>query len=335
MKAIVFNQFGIENLTLAEIPQPIPQPNEVLVRIKAASLQNLDLMTVKGIFIPDLPLPHTPVCEGAGIVENVGSQVTQWKKGDRILIPFIQKWQAGKITAETNGVRTGIQTAGTLSEYIVLPENTLVRSPKNLTDIEAAPLSVAGLTAWASLVTNAKIRAGQTILIQGSGGVSLFALQIAKLFGVKIIATTSDDEKGEKLKALGADEVINYKKHPEWSSEVKRLNGGQGIDITLDVAGQDTIAQSILSCKENGYIGLVGFLTGSTISINLSTVIMKYIRLQGNLVGSAQELGELVQAIEINNLKPIIDTVYPIEKTQEAFTHLESGKTFGKIIITP
>jgi len=333
MRVIQFNQFGIEHLKTVEILQPEPKHNEALVKITAASLQYLDLMIVKGLLNPNLPLPHIPVSEGAGIIVKVGDGVTAWTKGDRVLIPFIQKWEAGKITSNTNSIRTGIQTPGLLSEYLIAPANTLVRAPNNLSDEEAASLSVSGLTAWTNLVTQAKIRAGQTILIQGSGGVSLFALQIANLFGVKIIVTTSSEEKVKRLKDLGAHEVINYKKHPEFSKEVKRLNNGQGVDITLDIAGQSTIEQSILSCKENAYIGLVGFLTGDEISIKLSTVIMNYIRLQGNSVGNSQDLTAFVNAIEINNFKPIIDKIYPVEEIQQAFNYLATGKAFGKIIV--
>jgi NADPH:quinone reductase-like Zn-dependent oxidoreductase len=230
-------------------------------------------------------------------------------------------------------VRTGMQTSGTLAEYTVQPQNTLVRTPSNLTDEEAAALPVAGLTAWASLVTQANIKAGQTILIQGSGGVSLFALQIAKAFGLKIIATTGSKEKEQKLKSLGADAIINYKDFPEWSSEVKRLNNGTGVDVTLDVAGNETINQSILSVKEHGYVGLIGMMSGTNLSINVLPLIMNYIRLQGYSVGNAQELNELVNAIEKNNIKPVVDSIFPINQTQEAFLKLKSGKAFGKIII--
>ena len=334
MKAIIFEKFGINNLKLADIAQPVAGPGEVLVRVKAAALQYLDQQVVEGKIDLKLKLPHIPVSEGAGIIEHVGDSVKQWKKDDRVLIPFIQKWEAGKITTETNSIRTGLQTPGVLSEYIVVPAHTLVRSPHNLTDEEASTLTVVGLTAWSNLVSHAELCAGQTVLVQGSGGVSLFALQIAKLFGAKVIATTSSDDKAKKLKALGADEVINYKKHPEWSKEVRRLNNEQGVDITLDVGGQSTINQSILSCRENAYIGLVGFMTGSEITIQLPSVIMNYIRLQGNSVGNATELAQLVKAIEINNLKPVIDRIYPIEKAQEAFNLLKSGEAFGKIVIS-
>lgn len=334
MKGIIFDRFGIDNLKLAEIPLPVIERDEVLIRVKAVALQYLDLIVVKGIVFPDLPLPHIPVSEGTGIVEQVGDKVTAWKKGDRVLIPFIQQWQSGKITAAINAVRTGLQTPGVLCEYVKVPAHTLVRAPQNLSNEEASTLPVTGLTAWANLVTHAQIQAGQTVLVQGTGGVSLFALLIAKLFGVKVIATTSSDEKRKKLKKLGADEVVNYTNNPEWSTDVKRLNNGAGVDITLDVGGQSTIMQSILSCKENGFVGVVGFLSGGEVTIQLPAVIMNYIRLQGNSVGSASQLQELVNAIEINNLKPVLEKVYTMEQAKEAFGHLESGKAFGKIIIT-
>ena len=333
MKAIQLEQFGINHLQLKEIPTPTFDENEVLVKITAASLQYLDLIVTEGIIMPDLPLPHIPVSEGMGVVESVGKNVTRWKKGDRVLIPFIPRWEAGKITTHSNQIRTGMQTPGTLTEFTVQPENTLVRAPKNLTDEEAASLSVAGLTAWTSLVTQANIQAGQTILVQGSGGVSLFALQIAKAFGLKIIATTGSKEKEQKLKDLGANEVINYKEFPEFNKEVKRLNGGIGVDLTLDVAGNETIEQSILSLKEHGYLGLIGFMSGSKITVDVFPIIINYIRLQGYSVGNAQELNDLVNAIEKNNIKSIVDSVFPIEKTQEAFHKLKSGKAFGKIVI--
>ena len=333
MKAIQLEQFGIDHLELVNTPLPTINENEVLVKTSAVSLQYLDLIMVEGNIMPNLSFPHIPVSEGMGIVEEVGKNVTRWKKGDRVLIPFIPRWEAGKTTTYHNELRTGMQLPGTLSEFTVQPENTLVSAPRNLTDEESASLSVAGLTAWTNLVSLANIKTGQTILIQGSGGVSLFALQIAKAFGLKVIATTGSKEKEAKLKALGADEVINYNEIKEWSSEVIRLNDGIGVDLTLDVAGNQTIKQSILSCKENAYVGLVGFMSGSEASIDIFPLIMNYIRLQGYSVGNAQELTELVHAIEKNNLKPVIDSVFPLEKAKEAFLKLKSGKSFGKIII--
>lgn len=333
MKAIQLENYGIEHLKLKEVPTPTISDNEVLVKTTAVSLQYLDLLLTENTAGFNIPLPFIPVSEGVGIIENVGKNVTRWKKGDRVIIPFITRWEAGQTTPYHNALRTGMQTSGTLAEFTVQPENTLVRTPNNLTDEEAVALSVAGLTAWASLVSQANIKAGQTILIQGSGGVSLFALQIAKAFGLKVIATTGSKEKEQKLKELGADEVINYNDFPEWSNEVKRLNNGVGVDVTLDVAGNETINQSILSVKEHGYVGMIGFMSGSQLTFNIVPLIMNYIRLQGYSVGNAQELNELVKAIETNNIKPVVDSVYSIEQTQEAFLKLKSGKAFGKIVI--
>lgn len=333
MQTIKLENYGIANLKIAEMPIPEIGEKEVLVRTTAVSLQYLDLLTVENTVGMNIPLPFIPVSEGVGIVERVGKNVTRWKKGDRVLIPFITNWEAGKTTPYHNALRTGMQTSGTLAEFTIQPENTLVRTPKNLTDEEATSLSVAGLTAWAMLITQASIKAGQTILIQGSGGVSLMALQIAKMSGLKVIVTTGNKEKEQKLKKLGADEVVNYKEIPEWSNEVKRLNNDIGVDVTLDVAGNETINQSILSVKEHGFVGLVGFMSGSNLTFDVFPLIMNYIRLQGYSVGNAQELNELVNAIEKNNHKPVIDSIYSLDQIQEAFRKLKSGKAFGKIVI--
>jgi NADPH:quinone reductase-like Zn-dependent oxidoreductase len=334
MKAIQLEQFGIEHLQLKEILQPAIGEHDVLVKTTAIALEFHDLIVIENRIPFGIPLPLVPGTAGVGIVENTGSKVTRWKKGDRVIIPFISRWEAGNNTLWNDQWRTGFSRPGLLAEYTVQPENTLVRTPNNLTDAEAAPLSITGLTVWAILVEQANIRAGQTILIQGSGGVSLFALQIAKMFGLKVIATTGSKEKEQKLKDLGADEVINYKETPEWSKEAKRLNGGIGVDVTLDVAGTDTIEQSILSVKQHGFVGLIGLMTGTKLSVDLIPMITNYIRLQAWSVGNAQQLADLVNAIEKNNLKPVLDNVFPVEKVQEAFHRFRSGKAFGKVIVT-
>jgi len=334
MKAVQLVQFGIEHLQLKDIPKPVAGENEVLVKTAAVSLEFHDLIVVENRIPFGIPLPHVPVTEGVGIVESVGKKVTRWKKGDRVIIPFISRWEAGKNTPYNDQLRTGFSAAGLLAEYTVQPENTLVRTPNNLTDEEAAPLSIAGLTVWTYLVEQANIRAGQSILVQGSGGVSLFAIQIAKMFGLKVIATTGSKRKEQKLKDLGADEVINYKEFPAWSDEVKRLNGGIGVDVTLDVAGTDTIEQSILSVKQHGFVGLVGLMTGTKLTIDMIPLITNYIRLQAYSVGNAQQLSDLVNAIEKNNVKPVVDSVFPVEKVQDAFRRQKSGDAFGKVIVT-
>ena len=334
MKSIQLEQFDIAHLKLREIPTPTVGENEVLVKTTAVCLEFHDLIVVENRIPFGIPLPHIPVSEGVGIVESVGRKVTRWKKGDRVIIPFISRWEAGKNTPYNDQLRTAFSLPGLLAEYSVQPENTLVRTPENLTDEEAAPLSVGGLTVWTCLVEQANIRAGQTILVQGSGGVSLFALQIAKMFGLKVIATTGSKEKEQKLKDRGADEVINYKTVPEWSTEVKRLNGGIGVDVTLDVAGTDTIEQSILSVKQHGFVGLIGLMTGTKLTIDLVPLITNYVRLQAYSVGNAQELNDFVKAIEKNNIKPVVDSVFSFENVQDAFYRFKSGGAFGKVVVS-
>jgi NADPH:quinone reductase-like Zn-dependent oxidoreductase len=333
VKAIQLTQFGIEHLRPVEIPLPSIGDNEVLVKTTAVALEFHDLIVVENRIPFGIPLPHIPVSEGVGIVESVGAKVSRWKKGDRVIIPFIARWEAGENTVYHDELRTGFSRSGLLAEYSAQPENTLVRTPDNLTDEEAAPLSIAGLTAWVYLVEQAGIRAGQTVLLQGSGGVSLFAIQIAKAFGLKVIATTGRKEKEQKLKDLGVDEIINYRQYPVWSEEAKRLNNGQGVDVTLDMAGTDTIEQSILSVKKHGFVGLVGLITGTKLTIDMIPLITNYIRLQAYSVGNAQQLNALVNAIEKNEIKPVIDTVFPLEKVQDAFQKFKSGETFGKVVI--
>lgn len=333
MKAILLEQFGIEHLHLREVPTPVIGDHEVLVKTTAVALEYHDLLVIENRIPFGIQLPHIPISEGVGIVEKVGSKVSRWKKGDRVIIPFITRWEAGKNTPYNNELRTGFSLPGVLAEFTVQPENTLVRTPGNLSDVEAAPLSVGGLTVWTILVEQARIRAGQTILVQGSGGVSLFALQIAKMFGLKVIATTGSKAKEQQLKDLGADAVINYKEFPDWSNEVKRLNGGEGVDVTLDVAGTDTIEQSILSVKQHGFVGLIGLMTGTKLTIDFIPLIINYIRLQAYSVGNAQELNDLVSAIEKNNTRPVIDSVFPMEKVQDALHRFKSGEAFGKVVI--
>jgi NADPH:quinone reductase-like Zn-dependent oxidoreductase len=333
MRTVQLEAFGIEHLQLRETPEPAVGDNEVLVKTAATALEFHDLLIVENRIPFGIPLPYTPVTEGVGIVERVGTKVNPWKKGDRVIIPFIPRWEAGRNTNWNDQLRTGFSLPGLLAEYTVQPENTLVRIPAHLTDEEAAPLSVAGLTAWAYLVEQAGIRAGQTILVQGSGGVSLFAIQIAKLFGLRVIATTGSREKESKLRELGADAVINYQATPDWSSEVKRLNGGEGVEVTLDVAGAATIEQSILSVKKHGFVGLVGLLTGTRLTIDMIPLLTNYIRLQAYSVGNAQQLQELVNALEKNSIRPVVDSVFPVEEVQEAFMRFKSGKAFGKVVV--
>lgn len=336
MKAVKLTDFGIENLRIGEIEKPIPGAREVLVRIKAVSLNYLDVLLAEGSFSKDLRFPYVPASDGAGIVEAIGSEVTQWKSGDRVAVQYVQNWTKGAIDKKSNSIRVAWQTPGVMAEYVCLPEHGLVQAPKNLSHEETATLPIAALTAWHALINQANLRPGQTVLTQGTGGVSIFALQIAKAAGAKVIATTSSFEKAKKLEVLGADAIINYKQRPNWHKEVLSLTAGQGVDITLDVAGTETIGQSLLSVRENGFVGTAGFISGADLPLNIHEhlINMSFIRIQGLAVGSAESFTALNRAIEVNNIHPVIDQVFSIDQVVPAYRRLAEGKHMGKVVIT-
>jgi len=333
MKAIQFKQFGIENLLLTDVKTPSPGPFEVLLRMEAASLNYLDVALVRDMYNPALVLPRIPVSEGAGVVEAVGSEVTRWKKGDRVMVSFYQKWLAGKRSPQNYNVQTGQATRGLLAEYACIHEEALVRTPAHLSSAEAATLPIAGVTAWNGLMVHAGLKAGQTIVTQGSGGVSMFALQLAKATGVRVIATSSSDHKLEKLVALGADAVINYKANPEWHEEVLRLTDQTGADATLDIGGEQSISSSLRSVKIEGFVGVVGFLGGTVLPIDFFRAVVYTLRIQGISVGPREHLEDLAKAMEFNGIKPVIDQIFPIANTQEAFRYMGSGTHVGKVVL--
>ncbi|GAA0886516.1 NAD(P)-dependent alcohol dehydrogenase [Sphingobacterium siyangense subsp. cladoniae] len=336
MKAIQLDQFGIDHLQVKKIPRPTPKRGQVLVRIKAVSLNYLDALLATGNFYKDLPdLPYTPVSDGAGIVEALGEDVSGWKVGDCVAIQYVQDWIKGDFQKEYN-TRVAWQTQGVLAEYVCLPEYGIVKAPRNLSFEEACTLPIAAVTAWHALINQANLQLGQSVLTQGTGGVSIFALQLAKAAGAKVIATTSTEAKAQKLLELGADAVINYTAYPDWHKEVIRLNGGHGVDITLDIAGTKTVEQSLLSLKENGFLATAGFISGSALPIDIHkhAINMSFIRIQGLATGSAESFLKMNRAIEINDIHPVIDTVYKIDQVKEAFKRLEQGNMVGKIVIS-
>ncbi|RQO65903.1 NAD(P)-dependent alcohol dehydrogenase [Pedobacter sp. KBW06] len=336
MKAVQLTRFGIENLIVNELESPSPLDHEVLVRIKAVSLNYLDTIIARGSFSNELNFPYIPASDGSGIVESVGKNVTRWKTGDRVAIQYVQKWTKGNIDKESNSIRVAWQTPGVMAEYVCIPEYGLVKAPDNLSFEETATLPIAALTAWHGLINQANLQLGQTVLTQGTGGVSLFALQIAKAAGARVIATTSSDEKAGRLKAIGADEIINYAQNPDWHQEVLSLTNGEGVDITLDIAGTKTIEQSLLSIKENGFVGTAGFISGTELPLDIHRhkINMSFLRIQGLAVGSAESFSALNRAIELTNLHPIIDEVFTIDQVKDAYRKLEEGRHFGKIVIS-
>ena len=335
MKVWELQDFGIENLKLVEKEIPQPGANQLLVKVGAVSLNYRDKAIVEKAYLPEIMnMPIIPVSDLAGEVISTGNRVTRFKAGDRVMSHLYGSWLAD----EKHNLKTGLSGLGGpidggLGEYILLNEEAAVATPSSLSDQEAATLPIAALTAWNALTIHGNLQAGETVLIQGTGGVSLFAMKIAKILGAKVIITSSSDEKLEKAKILGADEVINYSKFPEWQNEVLRLTDGKGVDHIIEVVGGSNVEKSLVAAAVGGQIHVIGFLQGVSTPLDLLTLLFKGVRINGILVGNRNSFEELNDIIEKHNIKPVIDTVYTLENTLEAYKHIERG-AFGKIVIS-
>ena len=326
------DHFGLDALTLAERPQPRPGPHEVLVRIKAVSLNYRDLMVVKGQYNPKMPLPRVPCSDGAGEVAEVGPGVTRVKAGQRVAGIFMQKWIAGDIDDAKARSALGGAIDGLLAEYAVLHEDGLVHVPEHLSYEEAATLPCAAVTAWHGLITEGRIQPGDTVLCQGTGGVSLFALQFARVAGARVIITSSSDDKLKRARELGAAEGVNYKTTPEWGDKVRELTGGRGVDRVVEVGGAGTLGQSLKAVRMGGQISLIGVLSGVG-QANPLPILMKNVRVQGIFVGSREMFEAMNRAIAEHRLRPVVDRVFAFAEAPAAFRHMESAAHFGKICI--
>lgn len=329
----VFTQFGLENFQQREEVLPEIKENEVLIEMEAISLNYRDLLMVTGNYNPKLKLPLVPCSDGCGIILKKGNQVKNFKEGDRVLPLFAQGWYDGKVSREMLKNTLGGPLHGTLQKYLILPESEIVKSPKNLNPLEASTLPCAGLTAWSALVEFGKVIPGETLLTLGTGGVSIFALQIGKLLGAKIIITSSSEEKLLKAKSLGADQIINYKENPDWEKEVLKITNFKGVEHIIEVGGVGTLEKSIKSVRAGGTIYLIGVLAGKKAPVDLTPVLMQNIKIQGVVVGHKRSLEEMCKAFELHNIKPIIDKVFEFEEAPKAFEYLKNGSHFGKICI--
>jgi len=324
---------GIDAMALVEKPVPVPGPGQVLVKLKAATINYRDLLTVKGGYGSRQKFPLIPLSDGAGVVESVGAGVQNFKPGDRVTGSFFEGWLGGEPSEAKMRTNLGGALDGVLCEYRLWPAAALVRTPDHLSDAETASLPCAGLTAWSAVVKLGNIRPGQTVLTQGTGGVSIFALQFAKLAGARVIATSSSEAKIEKLKALGADVTINYKTTPEWGKAVRQITG-HGVDLVVEVGGVGTLNESIRATKIGGTIAFIGVLAGRPESESrLPLMVMQQQRLQGTTVGSVEDLQAMADAIAANCMKPVVDKVFPFTEAKAAFTHMASGAHFGKVAI--
>ena len=334
MKAFeIQNKFGLDSLTLTERPDPKPSYGQVLIKLRSLSLNYRDLMVVKGLYNPKLPLPLIPFSDGVGEVVAVGSGVTRVNIGDRVAGIFFQKWLAGELTAEKAESALGGAIEGMLAEYVVLHEDGVVHVPEHLTDEEAASLPCAAVTAWNALFSSGGLKAGDTVLIQGTGGVSIFALQFALLAGARVIATSSSDEKLERVLQLGASDGINYKQTPDWGKKVRELTAGDGVDYVVEVGGAGTLSESLRAVRYGGQISLIGVLTGGSAEINTASILMKNVKVQGIYVGSREMFEAMNSAIALHKLHPVCDRVFPFHEAPEALKYMETGSHFGKICI--
>ncbi len=325
--------FGMDNLKMVERPDPVPGSGQVLVRMTAASLNFRDLLMVRGHYNPRQPLPLIPCSDGVGQVVRVGEGVTRVAPGDRVATVFSQTWTGGRPTAEKLGGTLGGPIDGTLSEMMVLGEEGVVKAPASLSDIEVATLPCAAVTAWSALVEWGQVTAGDTVLVQGTGGVSIFALQLAQMLGARVIATSSSEEKLEKVRAMGAWATLNYAEDPQWGKSVRRLTDGRGVDHIVEVGGAGTLTQSLRAVTAGGTISVIGVLSGISSEINIIPVLMQHVRLQGILVGSREAFERMNRAIENNEVKPVIDRVFGFDDVPDAFASMASGAHFGKICI--
>jgi NADPH:quinone reductase-like Zn-dependent oxidoreductase len=324
------SETGISRMRRAVRHVREPGPGEILVRIRACSLNARDLLQLDGRY-GGQDRPFVLCCDSAGDVMAVGPGVTGLSVGDRVANHGLPGWMDGPLRSEKKGVMYGGPDDGVLATYRLFPAATVVRLPEHLSYAEGATINCAGLTAWSAVITHSMAVPGDTIVIQGTGGVSLFALQFAKLAGLRTIVTSSSDEKLEKAKALGADHGVNYR-DPEWPKKVRSLTDGAGADAVVEVAG--TIDQSVRALRTGGTILSIGVLSNANPSVNLPLIVMRAIRLNGVTLGSLTEMQAMARAMEMSGLRPVIDSSYRFDDVREAFDYYRSGKMFGKVVVT-
>jgi NADPH:quinone reductase-like Zn-dependent oxidoreductase len=335
MQAIAFESgFSLDHLKSVQRPDPAPQANEVLVRVRACSLNYRDLLVSRSQYGRNTPLPMIPLSDGAGEVIAIGSQVSRWKIGDRVAGAFMQTWTRGVLQHSDAASAMGGSIQGMLAEQVCLHERGLVRIPDHLNFEEAATLPCAAVTAWAALFEYGKTLPGQTVLVQGTGGVSIFALQMAKMAGAKVIVTSSSDEKLARAARLGADFGINYRSVEAWDKEAREWTGGRGVDHVIEVGGAGTLPRSLNVAATAGRVSMIGVLTGSSSEISPLMILGKALTVQGIYVGSAEMFERMNVAINQAKLKPIISDVISWRRVREAYQLMASGGHFGKIVVT-
>lgn len=333
MKAWTLPAFGIDSLHQIELAMPPLQPGEVLIQVEAVSLNYRDLLVVRGHYNPRMHLPRIPASDGAGIVKAVGDGVTRVKPGDRVCGSFMQNWIDGRPSQDKIRGALGGDIDGMLAEEVILNEQGVVKVPGYLSLQEAATLPCAALTAWNALAHAAHLTAGETVLIQGTGGVSIFALQFAKAMGARVLGTSSSEAKLERARTLGLDAGVNYRSQPEWAKWVMEQTGGEGADVIVEVGGAGTFSQSLAAVRIGGTVAQIGVLSQSAESLHIPLILHRQVHLRGIYVGSRAQFEEMNRALEQNLIQPVIDRVFGFDDLPGALRHMQSSSHFGKIVV--
>ncbi|MDT7810408.1 MAG: hypothetical protein QOH35_748 [Acidobacteriaceae bacterium] len=333
MKLWQIQSFGIDQLVLADLPMPRPGRGQVLVKVHAVSLNYRDLLLVRGHYNPKTALPRIPCSDGAGEVLEVGEGVDTVTVGQRVAGIFMQHWLEGSPTAESSRGALGGDVDGMLAEYVVLHQSGLVSIPEHLSFAQAATLPCAGVTAWNAVVNAAQVKPGDVVLIQGTGGVSIFALQFAKMAGAVVIGTSSSDEKLQRAKTMGLDAGLNYRQSPEWAKWVLKETNNRGADLIVEVGGAGTFSQSLQAVRYGGTVAQIGVLSQSEQPLPIPLILHHQVRIQGIYVGSKSHFEAMNRAIVATRMQPVVDQIYTFDRVREALKSMETGSHFGKIVI--
>ncbi|MEL7060125.1 MAG: NAD(P)-dependent alcohol dehydrogenase [Acidobacteriota bacterium] len=334
MKALeLHDDFGLDHLRHVERPEREPGDGEVRLAMRAASLNYRDLLMVTGRYDPRQPLPLVPCSDGVGVVEAIGPGVEGLEIGDRVATLFCQGWLAGEPTRAGIRQTLGGPIDGVLSERRTLPAHGVVPVPTGLSDVEASTLPCAALTAWSALVSQGRVAAGETVLVQGTGGVSIFALQIAQAAGARVILTSSQQWKLDRLAELEPWRTIHYRDDRRWGTTAREMTGGRGVDHVLEVGGGQTMAQSLRAVRVGGHIALIGVLSGVEATLELTPILMRNVRVQGTFVGSRERFLAMCRAFEQHDIRPWVDRVFPFDEAREAFAYLAARHHIGKVCL--
>ncbi len=327
-------EWGMDHLKLSTRPEPQAGPGQVVIKMKASSLNFRDLVVPdRGYGNHTGTLPLIPLSDGVGVVTEVGAGVRRVAVGERVCPTFFQRWTSGEPDLERLTQSLGGPIDGTMAELMCLPEEGVSRVPAYLSDIEAATLPCAALTAWSAIVTCSNTRPGDRVLVQGCGGVALFAVAFAKLLGAHVTVISSSDERIERARLLGADATLNYRKIPEWAKATRDITGGRGYDLILELGGEKTLPQSLRCIRPGGTVAMIGVLSGSAMATSLGLIITRQVRLQGVTVGHRDGFEAMLRAMEQHRLKPVVDRVFAFEELKQAMAYLQSGAQFGKVCL--